>query len=129
MTTPQERVIIFTLPLKGKSVRLLRIRTGRLPRVTRLMALALRFEELLRNGTVRDYADLAKLGQVSRARITQIMNLLNLAPDIQEELLFLEPTTASRDPIHERRFRAVVDEPSWEKQRKVFATLLPRRAE
>jgi len=52
------------------------------------MALAIRFDDLIRRGEVRDYADLARLGHVSRARITQIMNLLNLAPDIQERLLF-----------------------------------------
>ena len=129
MTNHRERTISFTLPLKAKPVPAARIRVGRLPRITRLMALALRFEDLLENRTVRDYSDLARLGEVSRARITQIMNLLNLAPDIQERLLFLEPVTAWRDPINERAFRAVSDEPCWEKQRKVLAALLPRRAE
>jgi hypothetical protein len=60
------------------------------PRVARLMALAIRCEGLVREGTVRDYAELARLGQVTRARMTQIMNLLWLAPDLQERLLFLE---------------------------------------
>ena len=63
--------------------------SGRVPRIARLMALALRFEQLVRTGAVRDYAELARLGQVSRARLTQIMNLLHLAPDIQEAILFL----------------------------------------
>jgi hypothetical protein len=62
---------------------------GRVPRIARLMALALRFEHLVQSGTVRHYAELARLGQVSRARVTQIMNLLHLAPDIQEAILFL----------------------------------------
>ncbi|TWT61722.1 hypothetical protein [Rubinisphaera italica] len=62
---------------------------GRLPRVTKLMALAIRFDRLIRDGHVNDYAELARLGQVSRARMTQIMNLLNLAPEIQETILFL----------------------------------------
>lgn len=60
------------------------------PRISRLMALAIHFDGLIRDGVVRDYADLARLGGVSRARITQIMNLLNLPPWKQEELLFLE---------------------------------------
>jgi hypothetical protein len=47
---------------------------------------------------VTDYADLARLGHVTRARVTQIMNLLNLAPDIQEELVFLPKTIRGRDP-------------------------------
>jgi hypothetical protein len=58
--------------------------SGRVPRLARLMALAIRFEDLIRTGQVAGYADLARLGHVSRARITQIMNLLLLASDIQE---------------------------------------------
>ena len=58
---------------------------GRVPRITRLMALAIRFEQLVRGGVVADYAELARLGHVTRARMTQITNLLHLAPDIQEE--------------------------------------------
>jgi len=61
-----------------------------IPRVSRLMALAIHFDGLIRQGLVKDYADLARLGGVSRARITQIMNLLNLPPWEQEKLLFLE---------------------------------------
>ena len=60
------------------------------------MARALRFERLVRTGEVRDYADLARLGHVSHARITQIMNLLTLAPDIQEDILFLPRTLQGR---------------------------------
>src|SRR5262249_49832484 len=75
-------------------------RTARVPRIARLMALALRFEELIRSGEVADYAELARLGRVSRARITQVMNLLALSPAIQEELLFLSCVERGRDPIH-----------------------------
>jgi len=60
----------------------------RIPRITRLMALAIKFQEMVDRGEVRDYAELARLGFVSRARLTQIMNLTLLAPDIQEEVLF-----------------------------------------
>ncbi len=63
----------------------------RVPRISRLMALAIHFDGLIREGIVRDYADLARLGGVSRARISQIMNLLNLPACRQEELLFLGP--------------------------------------
>src|SRR5713226_8035601 len=68
----------------------------RVPRIARLMALALKFEQLIRQGVVTDYAVLATLGRVSRARVTQIMNLLNLAPDVQEQILFLKPETAQQ---------------------------------
>src|SRR5436190_21045272 len=63
---------------------------GRVPRVARLLALAHRFEKLIRDGDVRDYADLARLGHVTRARLSQIMDLLLLAPELQEPLLFME---------------------------------------
>src|ERR1700729_4259591 len=63
--------------------------TGRIPRVARLMALAIRFEELVRSGQVANYAALAAAGHVSRARMTQIANLTCLAPDLQEQILFL----------------------------------------
>ena len=54
----------------------------RIPRLARLMALAIKFDILIQQDVVRDYADLARLGHVSRARMTQIMNLLHLAPEI-----------------------------------------------
>jgi hypothetical protein len=67
----------------------------RVPRLARLLALALKLDGLIRHGTIRDYATLARLGHVSRARISQVMVLLLLAPDIQEEILYLQPKTAA----------------------------------
>jgi hypothetical protein len=58
--------------------------SGGVGRIARLMALALRFEELVRTGAVANRAELARLGQVNSAPISQITNLLHLAPDIQE---------------------------------------------
>src|SRR5207237_2730937 len=74
---------------------------GRVPRITRLMALAIRCEELVRTGVVANYADLARLGIVTQPRMTQIMNLLNLAPAIQEGLLSF-PDTAGAERISAR---------------------------
>src|SRR5262245_2418562 len=62
---------------------------ARTPRVSRLMALAHRFEKLIKQGVFDDYAAIAAAGHVTRARLSQIMSLLNLAPDIQEAILFL----------------------------------------
>src|SRR4029077_19941358 len=72
------------------------------PRVTCLLALAHRFEALVRSGEVRDYADLARAGHVSRARMSQILKLLMLAPSIQERILWLPPRTAGEEGITER---------------------------
>jgi hypothetical protein len=96
---------------------------GRLHRVTRLMALAIKLETLLEKRTLRDYTDIAVLGCVSKARVTQIMNLLNLAPDIQEQLLFLPATTLPRDKICERHLRVVAKVVDWDEQRTLFAAL------
>lgn len=90
---------------------------GRVPRVARLLALAHRFERLVQTGVAADYADLARLGHVTRARVTQIMNLLVLAPDIQEQILCWSPVTSGKDPISERGLRSVVAELDWELQR------------
>jgi len=96
---------------------------GKLPRVTRLMALAIKFDGMLREGLVADYADLARLGLVTRARMTQVMNLLNLAPDIQEAILFLPARTRGREAIAERNLRPLTRIASWERQRKVWREL------
>ncbi|MCW5756711.1 MAG: hypothetical protein KIT54_05690 [Phycisphaeraceae bacterium] len=96
---------------------------GNLPRVTRLMALAIRFEQLIRDGEVRDLADIARLGQVTRARVTQIMNLLHLAPDIQAAILFLPRIEGGRDPITERDLRPVAAIVDWRKQRAAWRRL------
>lgn len=93
---------------------------GRLPRITKLMALAIRFEGLVRDRVVADYADLARLGRVTRARVSQIMLLLHLAPDIQEALLFLPRTTSGKDQITERDVRAFTAVSDWRKQRAMW---------
>jgi hypothetical protein len=89
---------------------------GPIPRIARLLALAIRFEGLLRNGTIRDYAELASLGRVTRARVTQIMKLLDLAPDIQEQILFLPLIKG----LNERNLRPIANRIDWEGQRRMF---------
>ena len=92
----------------------------RLHRITKLMALAIRFERLVQEGAVRDYAELARLGRVTRARITQIMALLQLAPDVQEDLLFLPRVTAGKDPLTERDLRPIAATADWNVQRALW---------
>jgi hypothetical protein len=92
--------------------------TGRIPRVARLMALAIRFDQMIRDGVVADQSELARLGRVTRARLTQIMNLLSLAPDIQEQLLFFPHAIGGRQLITERLLRPIAAVQSWSKQRK-----------
>jgi hypothetical protein len=97
---------------------------GRVPRIARLMALALRFDGLLRTGVLKDYAELARLGHVTRARISQVMTLLNLAPDIQEALLFLPRTERGRAPIILRDVLPIATTIDWGKQRRLWQRLV-----
>ena len=99
---------------------------GRLPRITRLMALAIRLDGLLRAGLVSDQAQVARLGHVSRARMTQIMNLLYLAPDIQEHILFLPALRSGREPLRLALVQPLTQEWDWTKQRQLWRALLAR---
>jgi DNA invertase Pin-like site-specific DNA recombinase len=91
------------------------------PRVSRLLALALHMEQMIQEGTAKNYSQLAHLGRVSRARITQIMNLLQLAPDIQEEILVgSTPETRLRESAI-RKLSGVV---LWSEQREQWQKLL-----
>lgn len=102
---------------------------GRVPRVSRLMALAIHMDDLIRRGEVADYAELARLAHVTRARMTHIMSLLHLAPDIQEELLGLPRSKTGHDPIREKMVRPIAAVPDWRKQRRLWGELrCPRLA-
>jgi hypothetical protein len=90
------------------------------------MALALRLEGLLRSGAVAHQAELARLGQVSRARISQILNLLHLAPDIQEHLLFLPALHHGRERLHLADLQALCRTWEWRRQRRLWQALLIR---
>lgn len=90
---------------------------ARVPRISKLMALAIRFDHLLRNGTVHDMSELARLAHVTQPRITQIMNLLHLAPDIQEDILHLMPPQGGRDALTERDLRPLTQLRCWKQQR------------
>jgi hypothetical protein len=94
------------------------------PRVARLLALALKFEELIDSGQVSNYAALAQLAKISRSRVTQMINLLNLAPDIQEAILFLGPEEAQRREICEPSLRKLTATLLWFEQREQWRRLL-----
>jgi hypothetical protein len=98
--------------------------TERVPRITRLLALALKFEELIRSGAVSNYAVLARLARVSPSRVTQMTSLLSLAPDIQEQILFLRPTEAKQLRISEPSLRKLTATLLWNKQREEWRNML-----
>jgi|HubBroStandDraft_6_1064221.scaffolds.fasta_scaffold1498898_1 hypothetical protein len=99
------------------------LRIGRLPRITQVLALAIHLEDMIRRGEAKDYADLARLTCLCRERISQIVRLNYLAPDIQVELLYLPPTTSGRFPISETAMRKIANLLSWEEQRSAWVAL------
>jgi hypothetical protein len=73
---------------------------------------------MLVSGEVKSMAELARLGRVSRARITQIMDLLLLAPEIQEKIL----TAASSPPL--RSLLKICQNPVWVDQRRSWIRII-----
>ncbi len=103
--------------------------TGRIPHVTKLMALAIRLDSLLDSGLVANQTEIAKTVGITTARVTQILNLTYLAPDIQQDLLELKPTTDQRDPFLERNARTIARNFCWVRQRREFKKLKEERCE
>lgn len=99
---------------------------GRVPRIARLMALAIKIDGLIASDAIADQAEAAAVGHVSRARMTQILNLLHLAPDIQAAILDLPRVERGRDPIVEPDLRPIAAEVDWEEQRQMWRSLLSR---
>jgi hypothetical protein len=120
--------INFTVPFR----RVLTVRTlsvalptepqGRAPRIARLLALAHKLDAMVLSGEIADYAQLARLGRISSARLTQIMVLLHLAPALQEYILFLSAADARF--ITELELRKIAREPRWDRQRLLFEQTL-----
>jgi hypothetical protein len=98
-------------------------KSGRFPRVAQVLALALQFQEMIDRGEIHGYADLARLGCVSRERISQIMILTWLAPDIQQEILMLPPTPGGRFPVCEEMLHPIARLALWEAQREPWRKL------
>lgn len=93
----------------------------KIPRVVQLLALAHHYNDLLKQGVVKDYADIARLGGVSRARITQIMGLLLLAPEIQIKMLIKHQTVNN---LLLRDFLTVNKEVDWERQMDIWNSMV-----
>ena len=107
----------------AKAARVTLAQSGRIPRIARLVALASRMQSIIDSGEVESFQQLAELGRISQPRMTQIMSLLNLAPDIQEELLYLPEVIQGKTQIHERLLRPLTRELDWCVQRRMWARI------
>jgi hypothetical protein len=96
---------------------------GRVPQITRVLALAIHFDEMIRRRDAKDHAHVARLSCLCRERVSQIVRLNYLAPDIQVELLYLPPVPAGSYPISETAMRKIANLLSWPDQRREWAAL------
>ena len=96
---------------------------GRIPRIAKLVALASRMQSMIESGQVDTFQQLAEIGRISQPRMTQIMSLLHLAPDIQEELLSLPGTIRGKATIHEKLLRPLTMQIDWGVQRKMWSKI------
>ena len=87
--------------------------TDRVPRVARLLALAHKIDGMIRSGELKNWADAARLVGVTRARMTQIANLILLAPEIQEIILQPSAVWGGRKAVNERELRGIVIQATW----------------
>ncbi len=85
-------------------------------------------QSMIESSQVDTFQQLAEMGRVSQPRMTQIMSLLNLAPDIQEELLYLPEVIHGKAAIHERLLRPLTRELDWRMQRRMWGRIKIRQA-
>ncbi len=111
----------------AKAARVTLAQSGRIPRIAKLVALASRMQSMLDSGQVESFQQLAELGRISQPRMTQIMSLLHLAPDIQEELLYLPEVKQGKAAIHVRLLRPLTTELDWRVQRKMWGRIKKRQ--
>lgn len=88
-------------------------------RVAVMLALAHKIQDAIDRGTVSDRAEVARRLGFTRARITHLLDLTLLAPDLQERVLFLEAVDGV-EPIAERTLRAMAHARTWADQRVLF---------
>ncbi|MBI5788791.1 MAG: hypothetical protein HZA78_08065 [Candidatus Schekmanbacteria bacterium] len=93
--------------------------------ITRLLALAHHLQDLIDQGVVQDYADIARLSGLTKARVSQIMHLTLLAPQIQEEILIGNPQIILKG----HALRIVLKTAIWEEQAELLEKLEPDLAQ
>jgi hypothetical protein len=91
--------------------------------VVELLRKAIEWQALLASGEAPNQAAIARREGITRARVTQVMGLLRLAPDIQQQILSL-PDMVRRPVITERALRPIASLANQSDQRHHFQKLL-----
>ncbi|MBL7046504.1 MAG: hypothetical protein ISR95_02550 [Candidatus Marinimicrobia bacterium] len=97
---------------------------GKVPTVSRMMALACFYEQLIKDGKIKSVSDIGRLEGVTQQRVSQVMSLLWLSPKLQERLLFLPKQTAPNQFITAEKAIQIAKEMDFERQEKLFINSL-----
>ena len=119
---PADRVLSAVPPWRGKPKRPQEPKT---PRVAELLRKAIEWRALLTSGEVSNQAAIARREGVTRARVTQILGLLRLAPEIQRHILSM-PKTVGCSMISERVLRSITMFDDQQQQLQPFADILSK---
>ena len=98
-----KRILTATPARRAKSTS---PRQPRTPRVAALLRKALSWEAQLESGDIANQAAIAAREGVTRARVTQVLGMLRLAPEIQEQILGM-PASVRRPHVTERALRSI----------------------
>jgi len=123
----KEPTVKIPQPVARLSLASALLESDRLPRISHTMAQAILFEDLLAQGEATDHADLARLGAISRERVSQVMKMLWLGPDIQDDILRLPPVRRGDFSIMVPEVTAITDEVLWEDQRILWSNLKQKK--
>lgn len=88
-------------------------------KVARMLALAHHLQGAIDRGLVADRAAVARKLGLTRARVTQLLDLLLLAPDLQQVVLFLGAVDG-QEPLAERGLREIAHAGTWAEQRRAW---------
>jgi hypothetical protein len=118
LRAPPSRVVSAVPPNNPKPARV-----PKTPRVVELLRKAIEWKALLESGQIATQADIARQEGITRARVTQVLGLLRLAPEIQEKILAL-PCSLHRRPVTERLLRPIGAIPDQRDQVREFHRFL-----
>jgi len=107
----------FSTPIKQKL-------PGRVPVISRMMALAHFYDHLLKSRTIESVSDIGRLESVTQQRISQIMSLLLLAPEIQEFLLTLPTQEHGKKSLPTERLIQIARKVDFDVQSNLYEGLI-----
>lgn len=91
------------------------------PRLRQSLMLAYQIEQIVADGQVKDFTQAAKWLNMTKARLSQIMGLVNLAPAIQEEIILTDSPKIRK--ISAQQILDITVEPDWNQQILLWKTL------